>query len=82
MASPFQAATTLSSRAGRTRRSRASSSRVRTRSKRSGSSGSASRCSTELPCSKVPADVTEKTSAAQAPSSGPSTSVSWAGVQT
>ncbi len=48
MASPFQAATTLSSRAGRVRVARAASSRARTSdSHRSGSSGSASSCSVD-----------------------------------
>ncbi len=74
IAQPFHAVTTLSSRPGCGRLARAASSAARTRSNRSGSSGSAGSCSTELPCSKVPASVTPKSSAAQAPSSSPSTS--------
>ena len=36
-------------------------------------------CRVEVPCSKVPRSVTPSSSAAQAPSSAPSTSTSWAG---
>ena len=60
IASPFHAVTTLSSRPGCGRVSRAASSAVRTRSNRSASSGSAGSCSTELPCSNVPPSVTLK----------------------
>ena len=55
MASPFQAATTLSSRAGCGRASRAASRAARTRSHRPSSSGSTGSCSVDAPCSKVPA---------------------------
>ena len=79
IASPFHAATTLSSRAGRVRVARAASSRARTDSQRSGSSGSASSWRVDAPCSNVPASVTSSSRAAQAPSSSPSTSSSWAG---
>jgi hypothetical protein len=82
IAKPFQAVTTLSSRPGCGRVRRAAVSAARTRSNRSVSSGSTGNCSTELPCSKVPASVTWKTVAAQRPSSSPSTSRNWAGVQT
>ena len=71
IASPFQAATTLSSRAGRTRRSRAARSRRCTSNQRSRSSGSSRSCRVEVPCSKVPASVTPSQRAAQGPSSGP-----------
>ena len=85
MASPFQAATTLSSRAGRTRWARASNSRRRTSSSRARSSrvpGSTSRCRVELPCSKVPASVTdEHPRPPRRRRRGPSTSTSSAGVQ-
>ena len=81
MARPFQAATTLSSRAGCGRLARASSRAVRTRAHRAGSSGSWRSWSVEAPCSNVPASVTVSSPAAHAPSSGPSTSVSWPGVQ-
>ena len=39
-------------------------------------------CSVDAPSSKVPVSVTLSSLAAQAPSSSPSTSTSWAGVQT
>ena len=51
---PFQAVTTLSSRTGCGRRSRAASSAARTRRQRAASSGSAGSCSVDEPCSKVP----------------------------
>ena len=54
IASPFHDVTTLSSRPGWVRVSRAPSSSVRTRSSRCGSSGSVGNCSTDVPCSKVP----------------------------
>ena len=71
MASPFHAATTLSSRAGRTRWRRRASSTPRTWASRSASLGSARRCSTERPCSNVPEPVTLNASAAHSPSCGP-----------
>ena len=80
IAKPFHAVTTLSSRPGCGRASLASSSAARTRSKRSAESGSSGRRSTELPCSNVPPVVTAKTSAAQLPSSSPSTSRNCCGV--
>ena len=71
MARPFHAATTLSSRPGRTRCSRAASSARRTRVKRLGvGSGSVRRCRTEAPRSKVPVSVTPKARAANSPSPG------------
>ena len=82
MASPFQAATTLSSLAGRIRWARASSSRALTWASQSWPGGSARSWSTDCPCSNVPALVTPKTSAARRPSSSPRTSMSWSGVQT
>ena len=80
MASPFQAVTTLSSRAGCGRASRAASSSSRTVVQRAWSSGSARSCSVDEPCSNVPASVTDSSRAAHSPSSYPSTAISCAGV--
>lgn len=74
IASPFQAVTTLSSRAGCGRSARARSRAARTRFHQAGSSGRSAVAASSCRPSNVPESVTLSSAAARAPSAAPSAS--------